>query len=249
MSLSRKDGFRITLGTNLSFQIMPQKGYVPLALLDPGKLTVTDSTGKTLPEIHVRLFHVPTPSRTENLEEAYTVGMQVSSNFLPDSRATYVSLKGNLPVLAACKKYTLPAQAVTLDGGAVSIPVPGTKGEGKKEKSLTITATTYQGLHEDESIYWKITITTTPRILFHSLTLTNREGKELPARLYDQPLYFHPTDNHQRTINLFYAIPEHEKTILVQISCLAGNKMMSIPIQENVGLGGALPPSPETSSR
>ena len=129
MSLSQRKGHP---GISFSFRITPQAGHVPLLPLASDALTVTDSTGKDLSFRGIDFLHHLKPADTEDFAEDYTVDMYLSSDSLPDARATSVSLKGAIPVLAADKKQALPCQAITLGGDAVSIPLPERDMEGKK---------------------------------------------------------------------------------------------------------------------
>ncbi len=87
-------------GISFSFRLTPQAGQVPLIPLASDAFTATDSTGKALPCLSINFSHYPDPAGTED----YTVDMYLSSDSLPDARATSVSLKGAIPVLAADKK-------------------------------------------------------------------------------------------------------------------------------------------------
>ena len=165
--------------------------------------------------------------------------MYLSSDSLPDARATSVSLKGAIPVLAADKKQALPWQAITLGGDAVSIPLPERDREGKK-KSITVKAQVHEGLIPVEGFtYWRLTITGDEDILFHSLALKDHEGKELPpdARHHS---HFGNKSGHQWEMDWLHAIPEEEKTLLVRIFCLSGKKTMNIPMDQTIGLGGPI---------
>ena len=222
-------------GISFSFRLTPQAGQVPLIPLASDAFTATDSTGKALPCLSINFSHYPNPAGTED----YTVDMYLSSDSLPDARATSVSLKGAIPVLAADKKQALPWQAITLGGDAVSIPLPERDREGKK-KSITVKAQVHEGLIPVEGFtYWRLTIAGDEDILFHSLSLKDHVGKELPpdARHHS---HFGNKSGHQWEMNWFHAIPKQEKTLLIRIFCLSGKKTMNIPMDQTIGLGGPI---------
>ena len=236
MSLSQRKGHP---GISFSFRITPQAGHVPLLPLASDALTVTDSTGKDLSFRGIDFLHHLKPADTEDFAEDYTVDMYLSSDSLPDARATSVSLKGAIPVLAADKKQALPWQAITLGGDAVSIPLPERDREGKK-KSITVKAQVHEGLIPVEGFtYWRLTIAGDDDILFHSLSLKDHVGKELPpdARHHS---HFGNKSGHQWEMNWFHAIPKQEKTLLIRIFCLSGKKTMNILMDQTIGLGGPI---------
>lgn len=240
MSLAKTTRFGTSACTTISFRILPQEGYMPLALTTPEKLTATDSTGKILPCCRVDLFHNMTGASSKNTEENYTVSMAFYLNTLPDVNATSISLKGNIPVLAAREKQILPPQSIMLDGKAVSIPLPETGEPDGKKQCLTVTATTCTYFRPQTGCtWWALTITGDTHVLFHSLTLKNRQGEKLNSQVYDSPPYTQQVHDHQRKVCLYYAIPEQEKDALIQITCLRGEKTTTIPLNQDIGLGGA----------